>query len=471
VELILDELGSAQGVGSSATMPIQTEAFAIGTSNNAPNLLAMTWNIYQGSYEFLEDFAFASLGIYDLPANGSLRADRSSFASPGDAALLQRLVDTATPFTLVLKPTRPAYNLAHSFGDGESAGNNAKLVIKTGGVWASPINVQPGASNVPVGQQTTLSARGGGVGTWTYQWRRNGQPVVGATNATLVLNAIQPNEAGDYTLVVNDTVGSATSAVATVTVDASALQIECTQTVWIRDVAPDTTYIGDFLDVRRTTEVRYGLVQFDLSPFAGKSLTGVELILDELGTAQGAGSSASQPIQTVGFAIGTSNNAPDLAATTWNTYQASYEGQEDFAFTALGAYDLPPNGSARADRSSFAAASDLAPIQRLLNTTNLLTLVLKPANPGYDLAHSFGDGVAAGNKAKLVLRAGLPSLTATRSGPNLVLSWPASATGWALQSAPILSSGVNWTNVPGTTQTNQYFWPIGPGVGYFRLAK
>ena len=481
-QLILDELGSAQQAGSSALMPIQTLAFAIATNNNSPDLLSMTWNSYANSYEGVEPEEFASLGVYDLPANGALRTNRISYANSADLAFLQSLVSTTNKLTLVLKPTNPGYDMAHSFGDGVAAGNPAILELVTSvpthPPLVSPISVLPGSSYIPVGRDTTLSVTAAGTGALVYQWYRNGQPVNGATNATLVLNAIQPNQGGNFTVVVTDLVGSTTSAVASLTVDATAWQIECAKTVWIRDISPDNTFTGDFLDARRTIdagygpiEVRYGLVQFDLSPFAGKTVSSAELILDELSSAQGAGSSARLPIQTLAFAIGTNHNAPDLSTMTWNTYEPQYEGMEDFAFATLGAYDLPANGSVRADRGSFASVpGDTALLQQLVDTANVLTLVLKPTSPGYDIGHSFGDGVT-GNPAKLVFATARPTLSATGSDSELLVSWPEVATGWALQFAPSLDLSGTWTNVDGSTLTNQYVWPASSGSGYFRLAR
>ena len=289
VELVLDELGANEGVGSSALLPIQTLAFAIGTNNDAPNLLSMTWNSYTNTYEGFEPYTFSGLGVYDLPANGTVRANRGSLASPAELAFIQSLANRSNKLTLVLKPTSPGTNMAHSFGDGEYRGNNAILrIVKPVGTSlpvVSSITVVPGSSSIPVGRTTTLSVTATGTGTLTYQWRLNGQPITNATSATLVLNATQPEQAGAYTVVVTDFIGSTISAAVNLTVDANTVQIECTEDVWIRDFAPGTTYNGDFLDIRRTSaEVRYGLVQFDLSLLVGKMVAGVELILDEMGT-------------------------------------------------------------------------------------------------------------------------------------------------------------------------------------------
>jgi hypothetical protein len=181
------------------------------------------------------------------------------------------------------------------------------------------------------------------------------------------------------------------SALLTLTSVAETVEIAASEDLWIRSINPTSTFNANFLDVRRPInatpiEIGYGLAQFDLGALAGKTVTGVELVLDEMGSAQGAGSGAALPIQTVAFAIGTSHNVPNLLTTTWNTYQASYEGQEDFTFTTLGAYNQPANGALRTNRVSSANAGDLAFIQTLVNTTNKLNLVLKPANQGSEIA-------------------------------------------------------------------------------------
>ncbi len=61
-------------------------------------------------------------------------------------------------------------------------------------------------------------------------------------------------------------------------------------------------------------------------------------------------------------------------------------------------------------------------------------------------------------------------LTATISGNNVVVSWPA-GTGTTLQATPSLSSPVIWTNVPGSELTSQAVFPISGGDSFFRLVK
>ncbi|MFO1514220.1 MAG: autotransporter-associated beta strand repeat-containing protein [Verrucomicrobiota bacterium] len=61
-------------------------------------------------------------------------------------------------------------------------------------------------------------------------------------------------------------------------------------------------------------------------------------------------------------------------------------------------------------------------------------------------------------------------LTASLSGNNVVVTWPA-GTGTTLQATPSLSSPVIWTNVPGSELTSQAVFPISGGNSFFRLVK
>ena len=76
-------------------------------------------------------------------------------------------------------------------------------------------------TNVAVlpGQPAFFSVSAMGPEPLRYQWRKDGVPLLGATNSNLVLPAVQVHHAGDYDVVVQDTFGNtATSGVATLTV-------------------------------------------------------------------------------------------------------------------------------------------------------------------------------------------------------------------------------------------------------------
>ena len=68
------------------------------------------------------------------------------------------------------------------------------------------------------GQPGKLSVIAGGVPAPAYQWRHNGQNITDATEATLVIPSVSAADAGDYDVVISNTEGTTTSAVAQVTV-------------------------------------------------------------------------------------------------------------------------------------------------------------------------------------------------------------------------------------------------------------
>ena len=82
------------------------------------------------------------------------------------------------------------------------------------------ITTQPQSQAVVQGQNGSFSVVATGTANLRYQWYFNGSSLGGgaAQSATLTLNNIGTNNAGSYTVVVNNNWGSATSAVATLTV-------------------------------------------------------------------------------------------------------------------------------------------------------------------------------------------------------------------------------------------------------------
>ena len=61
-----------------------------------------------------------------------------------------------------------------------------------------------------------------GAGGLTYQWRRNGVAISGATSSTYSIGSTSASDSGSYTVVVTNSIGSATSSAAALTVTAAA---------------------------------------------------------------------------------------------------------------------------------------------------------------------------------------------------------------------------------------------------------
>lgn len=86
--------------------------------------------------------------------------------------------------------------------------NHAKPTIKT----------QPVSQIALEGWNVSFSAAVVGATPLNYQWYQGGTPLAGQTESTLNLTGLTPAAAGDYTLVITNLLGAATSQVATLTV-------------------------------------------------------------------------------------------------------------------------------------------------------------------------------------------------------------------------------------------------------------
>ncbi len=92
--------------------------------------------------------------------------------------------------------------------------------VITGGVTtvAPTISAQPASTSAAVGGTATFTVTAAGTPAPTYQWRKDGTPLDGATTNRLTLNNVQTRDAGSYTVVVANSAGSVTSSAATLTV-------------------------------------------------------------------------------------------------------------------------------------------------------------------------------------------------------------------------------------------------------------
>lgn len=115
-------------------------------------------------------------------------------------------------------PTVESLN-AIVFADSEFVMGGDGGIILTASINGPPqINTQPSSQTVAAGQTVQLQVAASGTGTLSYKWDLNGNPVNGGTTSTLTLPSIGAGNSGSYTVIVGNSYGSVTSAVAVVTV-------------------------------------------------------------------------------------------------------------------------------------------------------------------------------------------------------------------------------------------------------------
>jgi hypothetical protein len=125
---------------------------------------------------------------------------------------------------------------------GWSIGNSRWVTLTGGATWiftptgvlpqfavevnsiAPTITAQPGSQTAAVGSTVTLSVTTAGTAGPSFQWRKDGVAIPGATRSSLELSAVTKGTAGAYSVAISNSAGSVTSSVANlIVVPASAL--------------------------------------------------------------------------------------------------------------------------------------------------------------------------------------------------------------------------------------------------------
>ena len=82
------------------------------------------------------------------------------------------------------------------------------------------ITAEPSSTTLCEAEMLSLSVTATGTTPLTYQWRKDGSDIAGATASSFSITSVSTDDDGDYDVVVTNDCGSLTSATATVTVDA-----------------------------------------------------------------------------------------------------------------------------------------------------------------------------------------------------------------------------------------------------------
>ena len=123
---------------------------------------------------------------------------------------------TSASYTLSgaqLADTGP-YRVTVTNSQGSITSAAATVTVQQGPV----ISGQPAGGSINPGGAITLSVTATGTPAPTYQWKRNGATIDGATSASYAIASATGADAGNYTVVVTNVVGSVTSSTASIVV-------------------------------------------------------------------------------------------------------------------------------------------------------------------------------------------------------------------------------------------------------------
>jgi len=106
---------------------------------------------------------------------------------------------------------------------GNVTSSTATLTVNAASV-APSITTQPASSTVIAGHTASFAVSYSGTSPFTFQWKKNGTAVSGATSASYTTPTTTPSDSGSqFTVVVTNSMGSLTSSAATLTVNAAAV--------------------------------------------------------------------------------------------------------------------------------------------------------------------------------------------------------------------------------------------------------
>jgi hypothetical protein len=169
--------------------------------------------------------------------------------------------------------------------------------------------------------------------------------------------------------------------------------LAATAHLWIRESAPDTVYEDDLISVWSTAAGdkarRSGLVEFDLSPLAGRKLRQAHL---ELGAVESA--TLEQTAALV---------APGIVGMTWNRFAVEKQASLK-PLAALGKISLAEGATSHIagnyQKSADATESDLEMLQSAAHSGGKVALVLTAVEDGKVYRQDWDDGIHGSTRGK-----------------------------------------------------------------------
>lgn len=181
----------------------------------------------------LSGTGMAGLAIMSQPESQSVTAGQTatfSVVATGPGTLTYqwktsgKAISGATAASYMVPATTSSENGAQftvvvSDGQGSVTSNPATLTVTAAPV-APSIVTQPANKTVTSGQSATFSVTATGTAPLAYQWKKNGSPISGATSTSYTIPATPASDNNaQFTVTVSNSVSSATSNAATLTVE------------------------------------------------------------------------------------------------------------------------------------------------------------------------------------------------------------------------------------------------------------
>ncbi|GEM_PF-2374672 len=130
-----------------------------------------------------------------------------------------QLIASENGATLTISNYQPVNNSAYTVevtnGSGTVTSDPIQLIAR----GAPSIVIQPAPTDGLLDGPANLFVLAEGAGNLAYQWRKNGEDIPGATTATLSFGSLVFTDAGDYSIIISNTLGSVESNIAPLAVN------------------------------------------------------------------------------------------------------------------------------------------------------------------------------------------------------------------------------------------------------------
>ena len=218
--------GNATISGNSVTVADASPVTLRATQAGGTNYTAATADLTVTAGKLSQTIAFAapadqpsSAGPLTLTATASSNLPVTFSVVSGPATVAgTTLTLTGTAGTVVIRADQ-AGNATYS----AAASVDRTFAVTAATVAGAPrITSQPTAQVAQTGSAASFSVFATGTPAPTYQWRKDGTAIPGATGATFALTNVSAGDAASYDVVVTNSAGSVTSSLARLTVSATA---------------------------------------------------------------------------------------------------------------------------------------------------------------------------------------------------------------------------------------------------------
>jgi hypothetical protein len=335
-------------------------------------------------------------------------------------------------------------------GAGSVLSSNALLTVQLPAV-APTLVVQPTNQTVSLGGTASFSVVAEGTEPLNYQWSLNGTNLVEGTNALLVLTNVQWSDAGSYAVLVANDVGSelSTNALLTVSLPAVAPTIvvqPTNQAVFVGGTA-------SFSVVAEGTEpLTY---QWSLNGTNLMEATNALLVLTNV---QVSDAGFYSVVVSNGLGSEVSTNASLLVDAldhfVWNTISSPRIANVPFVVT-MQAQDASNTPNTNFHETVTLKTTSGVPVSPTVSgnfAQGMWTGSVVVSDVASNTVLVADDGFGHLGFANPVNVIAVPRLSVEPAGSTILISWPAEASGFLLESSTNLSSAV-WMSATGAVES------------------